>query len=78
LFQEFHRFDKAAAGYGYYQIYRIEVFSAIKTSGQVGFRVCRGVEVIAQRTAKAQQRIALADIQPKHIGDNRIDGDPVS
>jgi hypothetical protein len=78
FFQLFHRIDEAAIGNGDDQVYRIEVFLAIKTSRQVGFRGSRRMKAGAQRASKTQQRIAVADIQSQHIHDDGIDWDPVS
>jgi len=53
--QSFHRIDEDAICNGDDQINRIEVFLAVKATCQIGFRICRCMEVIAQGAAKAQR-----------------------
>ena len=78
VFQSFHRIDEATLSDGNDQIDGIEVFLTIKTSCQVGFRICRCMKAIAQWAAKAQQRFIRADIQPQHVDNHGVDGDAIS
>ncbi len=54
VFEELDGFDEGALSSSHDHIYRIEVFSAIEASGEVGLRVDCGVEVLTEGTSEPQ------------------------
>ncbi len=75
IFKYLHGIHKAAFTHRHYQINRVEVFLAIKTSCQVGHMIGGGMKVVAQRTSEPEPVAYAAYLKIHQIGDNLIDED---
>jgi len=54
IFEELYGFDEGTWGRSHDHIYGIEVFSAIEASGEVGFRVNCGMEILTEGASEPE------------------------
>ena len=78
VFKEVDCLQKATFFHGHNQINRVEVYTAVKASGQVGFRISGGMKVVAQRALKPEDVGCVLRRKMQQIGDQGIDWDLVS
>jgi hypothetical protein len=76
-FQKLNRFHKAFSGDGHDQINGIKIDFAIKTSGQVGIRICSRVKPVATRTAEPAVFCAASRFK-RQGADNQINIDLIA
>ncbi len=69
VFQKLNGFHKAARGGRHNQINGIEVEPAIKTSGQVGLRICRRMKSVANRTAESEDFFTRSPLKSQPVDD---------
>jgi hypothetical protein len=74
VFQKLNRFHEAARGDRHDQINGVEVEPAIKTSGQVGLRICRRMKPMTNRTAEPEVFFAGSRFKSQPV-DNQINID---
>jgi len=78
IFKIFHRFDKAVSRHGHDKIDGVEVFLAVKASGQVGFAAGGRMKTVTLRTAEPQSVAVGFQGHIQHLHDDLVDGDPVA
>ena len=78
LFQIFHCLDKAVTSNGHDKIDGVEVFLAVKASGQIGFAVGGRLKAVTFRATKPQPMAGLFQGHIQHLHDDLVDGDLVT
>jgi hypothetical protein len=74
VFQKLNGFHKAARGGRHNQINGVEVEPAIKTSGQVGLRICRRMKSMTNRTTEPEDFFTVSPLKSQPV-DNQINID---
>ena len=77
VFQKLNRFHEAARGDRHDQVNGIKIDFAIKTSGQVGLRICRSMKPMTNRTAEPEDFFALSPLKSQPA-DNQINIDVIA
>jgi hypothetical protein len=62
VFEHFHRLQEVAVSHGHHQINGVEVFSAIKASCQIGFKIGSGMKVATHRAAEPEQLMVVSHV----------------
>jgi hypothetical protein len=74
IFQIFHRLDKAVTSHGHDKIDGVEVFLAVKASGQIGFTAGGRMKAVTLRATKPQPMAVLFQRHIQHLYDDLVDG----
>jgi hypothetical protein len=67
VFQKLNGFHKALRGDRHDQINGVEVEPAIKTSGQVGLRICRRMKPMTNRTAEPEDFLTVSRLNSQPL-----------
>lgn len=78
IFEELNSLNEGARRSGHDHIYGIEVLTAVKTSGEIGFWVDCGMEVSAQGTSEPEQVVRGSGLHVQEGSYDRMDGDLIS
>jgi hypothetical protein len=74
VFQKINGLHETSRGGRHDQINGVEVAPAIKTSAQVGLRICRRMKAMTNRTAEPEDFFALSPLKSQPV-DNQINID---
>jgi hypothetical protein len=77
VFQKLNGLNEASRGGGHDQINGVEVAPAIKTSGQVGLRICRRMKAMTHRTAEPEDFFSVSPLKSQPV-DNQINIDVIA
>ena len=67
VFQKLNGLNEASCGDRHNQINRVEVASAIKTSGQVGLGVCRRMIPMTKRAAEPEDFLTVSRLKSQPL-----------
>ena len=77
IFQKLNGLHEALRGDRHDQINGVEVALAIKTSAQVGLRICRRMKAMTNRTAEPEDFFALSPLKSQSV-DKQINVDVIA
>jgi hypothetical protein len=78
ILQVFNSLDKAQVTHGHNQVDGVEVFFAVKASGQIGIGVGGRMEVATPGAAKAEPFTSAVQFHVEQSGDDFVDGDLIA